>query len=70
MLSKTLSRVSGTVSGYTPAFAQLDLGSGIKVGFAPRGALGPRDLGAQGSVFASYTFDGMRGWDIKLMPRL
>ncbi|HLP68894.1 MAG TPA: hypothetical protein VK181_15370 [Rhizobium sp.] len=69
-LESRLARVEGTLQGYRgPQFANLDLGFGLLAKITPLERLSKDDEGKRISAFISFSYDGLIGWDPKLVPR-
>jgi hypothetical protein len=59
-----LSRIEGTITRYKgPQQADLDLGHGVLLRFTPLDKITKDDEGKKASVYVSFGYDGIRGWD-------
>jgi hypothetical protein len=68
-LDARLTRINGTMRDYRgPQNAFLDLGQGIMMRITPLDRLSKDDEGKRVSVFASFSYDGIVGWDPRLVP--
>jgi hypothetical protein len=62
-----LVRISGIMRDYRgPQNASLDLGQGIMMRITPLGRLSKDDEGKRVSAYASFSYDGIVGWDTRL----
>ncbi|MBB4120744.1 hypothetical protein [Martelella radicis] len=69
-LEARLARVEGTLRGYRgPQFANLDLGFNLFAKITPLDRLSKDDEGKRISAFISFSYDGLIGWDPKLVQR-
>lgn len=69
-LDARLVRINGIMRNYRgPQNASLDPGQGIKMRITPLDRLSKDDKGKEVSVFASFSYDGIIGWDPRLVPR-
>lgn len=61
-----LSRIEGTIVRYKgPQQADLDIGHGLSLRFAPLDKFHRDDEGRRASVLVSFGYDGIRGWDAR-----
>ncbi|SHI93329.1 hypothetical protein SAMN02745216_00736 [Desulfatibacillum alkenivorans DSM 16219] len=61
-------RVTGTISRYHgPQLASIDLGHRLFVNFKPMGIIKKDHMGHRASLMVSFTYDGLNGWDPKLV---
>ena len=66
-LDAEFARINGIMRGYRgPQNASLDLGQGIFLRITPLDRLSKDDEGKRVSVFASFSYDGIVGWDPRL----
>lgn len=69
-LEARLARVEGTLRGYRgPQFANLDIGFNVFAKITPLDRLSRDDDGKRVSAFISFSYDGLIGWDPKLVRR-
>ncbi|MDO8605459.1 MAG: hypothetical protein Q7R40_02880 [Phaeospirillum sp.] len=69
-LEARLERVEGTLRGYRgPQLAILDLGSNLFAKIIPLERLSKDDEGKRISAFLSFSYDGLIGWDPRLIGR-
>jgi tetratricopeptide (TPR) repeat protein len=69
-LEARLSRVEGTLRGYRgPQFATLDLGFNLFAKITPLERLSKDDEGKRISAFLSFSYDGLIGWNPRLVRR-
>lgn len=67
-LEAQLVRVEGIFRGYLgPQFANLDLGFNLFAKITPLDRLSKDDEGKRISAFISFSYDGLIGWDPKLV---
>jgi tetratricopeptide (TPR) repeat protein len=65
-----LARIEGTMRDYHgPQNASLDLGQGITMRITPLDRLTKDDTGKRVSAYASFSYDGIVGWDPRLVAQ-
>lgn len=67
VMDEKLARLEGTIIRYKgPQQADLDIGHGLSLRFSPLDKVHKDDEGRRASVYVSFGYDGIRGWDVRL----